>query len=317
MAEAITAVVCTRNRGALVRGAARSILANGHPAFRLVVIDQSANDESAAALADLRSDPRLVYVRSNTVGLSRARNISLRMVDTDVVAFTDDDCEVPGDWLASLQAVLSEHPKVAVAFCSVLAGPHDESAGFVPAYVCEGTRILRTLADKCTARGIGAGVAVRRRALLELQGFDEELGPGARFPACEDGDIAVRALLAGFEVCETDRTFVVHHGFRKWSEGRALTRRDWTGIGAAYAKPFRAGHWGFAPVPLYELLVKAIWPPFDDVLHLRRPRGLARPLHFVRGFSKGLRAPFDRDHLVFRSAGVDGGRVSPAPSGTE
>src|SRR5579884_1697737 len=126
MAEAITAVVCTRNRGALVRGAARSILANGHPAFRLVVIDQSANDESAAALADLRSDPRLVYVRSNTVGLSRARNISLRMVDTDVVAFTDDDCEVPGDWLASLQAVLSEHPKVAVPFCSVLAGPHDE-----------------------------------------------------------------------------------------------------------------------------------------------------------------------------------------------
>jgi hypothetical protein len=74
------------------------------------------------------------------------------------------------------------------------------------------------------------------------------------------------------------------------------------GMGAAFAKPLRAGHWRFAPVALYELLAMVVRPPVDDLLHLRRPRGLARTLHFMQGFSKGWVAPFDRDRLLFRSS---------------
>jgi Glycosyltransferases involved in cell wall biogenesis len=40
----MTAVVCTRNRGATVTDAVRSILANDHPDFELIVIDQSTDD---------------------------------------------------------------------------------------------------------------------------------------------------------------------------------------------------------------------------------------------------------------------------------
>jgi glycosyltransferase involved in cell wall biosynthesis len=308
--EGITAAVCTRNRGALVCRAVQSILANDQPASRVIVVDQSTNAESEAALSQLTKDSRVQYIRSNEVGVSRARNMCLRSAQTDVVAFTDDDCEVPADWLGTFQAIMAEFPRVTLAFCTVRAGPHNPAMGFVPAYQCRGTRIARGLTDKCTARGMGAGLAVRRRPLLGLGGFDEELGPGGRFPSCEEGDLAVRALLARFEVCETDRTYVIHHGFRSWSEGRELARRDWLGIGAAYAKPFRGGRWDFAPVPLYELLAKALWPPLNDLIHLRRPRGAARALHFVRGFSLGLRAPFDRESLLFKSATGDGQRRS-------
>jgi GT2 family glycosyltransferase len=296
----------------------QSILANRHPAFRLIVVDQSTRDDSAAALADLMGDPRLLYLRTKTVGVSRARNIALRAAETEIVAFTDDDCEAPHDWLETFESVMKDHPKIALAFCSVRAGPHDSTVGFIPAYQCRGTRLVRTLTEKCTARGMGAGLAVRRKPLLDLGGFDEELGPGACFPACEEGDLAVRALLAGLEVCETDRTFVVHHGFRTWSEGSELSRRDWLGIGAAYAKPLRAHRWDFAPVPLYELFAKALWPPLNDLMHLRRPQGVARALHFVRGFSQGLRAPFDRDSLRFKSciAGAAPDRQEPTSAPT-
>jgi glycosyltransferase involved in cell wall biosynthesis len=278
----------------------QSVLANVHPCFSVIVVDQSKGDESEAAIADLRTDARLSYIRSNTVGLSRSRNIGLKLAKTSIVAFTDDDCEVPETWLEVMQGVFEEHANVALSFCSVAAGPHDLSQGFVPVYQCHGTRVVSTVRGKCRARGMGAGLAARRDVLLELNGFDEELGAGGRFPSCEDGDMAIRVLLAGYELCETDRTCVIHHGFRSWPEVRLLARRDWTGIGAAYAKPIRAGRWDFAPVPFYELFAKALQPPVNDLLHLRRPRGFMWSLHFLRGFSQGLLAPFDRQRLLFK-----------------
>ncbi len=70
----------------------------------------------------------------------------------------------------------------------------------------------------------------------------------------------MRALLFGHEVYETDAVAVLHYGFRTSAE-RALSRRNWVGIGAAYAKPVKGGHWWFAIVPAYALLVDAIGPP--------------------------------------------------------
>ncbi len=295
----VTAVICTRNRGDEIVLAASSVLASDHPALRLIVIDQSTNDLTERAVDELRADPRFTYVRTDTVGVSRARNIGLGLAETDVVCITDDDCEVPARWLSEMQRLFSIYPRVVAAFCSVRAGPHDPAAGFIPTYECMGTRIVGTASGKWTARGMGAGLALRRREALELGGFDEELGPGARFPACEDGDIIVRALLRGYQVAETDRTHVIHHGARTWAEGKELGKRDWVGIGAAYAKPLRAGEWAFAPSAIYELLVKGMGPPLRDLLHGRAPRGSARALYFMNGFARGMLTRVDKRNLVF------------------
>jgi GT2 family glycosyltransferase len=295
----ITALVCTRNRGDSVARAVRSILANTHPDFRVVVVDQSDDDRSEQALAPLRDSPRLRYIRTPTRGLCRARNIGLRASGTEVVAITDDDCEVPPDWLAHMARIFAEHPRVAVAFCNVAPAPHDPKLGFIPCYLRRGDAVLRGVLDKCRARGIGAGMAVRRAMVLELGGFDEALGAGGMFPSCDDGDAAVRALLRGYEVYETDSVAVVHHGFRTYQEGVELTRRDWTGIGAAYAKPLKHGHWRFAVVPLYELLAFAVAPLVASTLRLRRPRGLRRISSFAWGFIQGLRTPVDPRTLLF------------------
>src|SRR4051812_9656799 len=91
----ITAVICTRNRGEAVVRAAASVLANDHPSFRVVVVDQSSDGLSEKAMERLLLDPRLKYVKSQTIGVSRARNEGLSLADTEVVCFTDDDCEVP------------------------------------------------------------------------------------------------------------------------------------------------------------------------------------------------------------------------------
>ena len=298
----ITALVCTRNRGDSITATLASILAGTHPHFELIVVDQSVTNETERAVAPFLNDSRLRYIRSSTQGVSRARNLGLQEARSEVVVLTDDDCVAPPHWLETMAEVFAAHPNVAVAFCNVDPAPYDRQTGFIPAYQRTGSKLLSNISEKCAARGIGAGSAVRRKAVLSLGGFDEMLGPGADFPACEDGDMAVRALLRGYEVYETDAVALTHAGFRTWEQGRVLARRDWVGIGAAYTKPLKCGHWRFAVVPAYELLKFAVWPPISDVLHLHRPRGLGRIGAFFQGFSQGWRLSVDPQTLLFRAA---------------
>jgi glycosyltransferase involved in cell wall biosynthesis len=295
----ITAVVCTRDRPEGAQKAIRTILDNHHPAFELLVIDQSSEARTDEALAPLLRDPRVRYVRTQERGVARSRNLALRMARAGLVAYTDDDCTVPRDWLSKMEDAIASRPRVAVLYCTVAAGPHSERDGFVPQYWPRGTTVVSTFLRKCTARGIGAGMAVRGRLVLDLGGFDEMLGPGGPLRSGEDYDLSVRAILAGFEVCETDTTRVTHYGFRTWAEGRELTLRDYIGIGAAYSKPLKTGHLRFAIVPLHEIVWQVLWPMVSDVLHLRRPRGLKRLTGFFTGFTRGLRTPVDRRTLCF------------------
>lgn len=295
----ISVVVCTRNRGASAVDALQSILAHDAPDMEVLLIDQSTNNDTRDAVERFSSDPRFRYLPSTEVGTGRARNMGLQAARGRYVLYTDDDCEVADNWVQSMASCFDENERVAVVFCNVKPAPFDLQAGFVPAYIRDDDTLVTSLAQKCRARGIGAGMAVRRQAALDIGGFDSRLGPGTNFPDCEDGDMAVRALLKGWWVYETSRTHVVHDGFRTWQQGKELTRRNWTGIGAAYCKPLRCGYWRFSVVVAYEAFGIALLKPASQLLTLRRPQGIRSFLFFWKGFISGWRCPLDRDTIRY------------------
>ncbi len=297
--DLISAIVCTRNRGDRVVETVKSILASNHLNFEIVVIDQSVSGDTEQAISLLRDDNRLRYIRSASEGLGRARNIGLAEAAGEVCCFTDDDCTVPPNWLTVMGCVFDLDLRVAVAFCNVDAGPYDPEKGFIPVYQRTDSRLFTSIRQKRFARGIGAGLAVRRSLVGSMGGFDEMLGAGGRFPSCEDGDIAVRALIMGHHLFETHEVSVTHFGFRTWQQGRELGRRDWVGVGAAYIKPLKCGHWGFLQVPAYEFWAWAVLPPLKQVLKLRKPSGLGRAASFLRGVIGGWRTPVDPKTLLF------------------
>jgi glycosyltransferase involved in cell wall biosynthesis len=295
----ISAVVCTRNRTESLLNAVESILACDHPNFELIVVDQSTDSSTGEALANRWKDDRLRYIRTSTVGASRARNIGLRAANGSICCFTDDDCTVYPHWLSEFEKVFEQNPSVVIAFCGVDAGSYDTSAGFIPYYERQQDLLVASVKLKNKARGIGAGMAARKREAEALGGYDEMLGPGARFPACEDGDLAVRALLTGHQVYESARTCVTHYGFRTWAEGRELSRRDWLGIGAAYMKPLKCGRWGFIGIPAHEVWQWTILPLLKQIFTLRKPTGIGRLSSFFRGVVQGWRTPVDRTTLLY------------------
>ena len=302
----ISAVVCTRNRGDRVAATINSLLANTHPSFEVILIDQSPNQETELAVQQFLHDPRFNYHHTTSVGTGVSRNLGVQIARGTVVAFTDDDCTVPTNWLETMATIFDQHPRVAVVFCNVEAVIYDTSKGFVPTYLRKSDEIVRTLRQKCKARGIGAGMAVRREAVMAYGNFDTLLGPGTRFPDCEDGDIAVRALLNNWWIYETAQVTVTHDGFRTWKQGKELSQRNWIGIGAAYSKPIKCRKWKFLIVVLYEAFAVALWAPLSLIWRFKKPVGLRRFFYFWKGFFQGMRAPIDCHYIRFIPTKPDG-----------
>jgi len=303
----ISAVVCTRNRGEHPATTIESLLANTHPDFEVILLDQSTDQQTEHAVQHFCVDPRFKYHHTQTIGTGISRNLGVQIAQGQIVAYTDDDCTVPPDWLETMAAIFDQNPQVAVAFCNVDPAPYNPSEGFIPAYQRKSDAVVRNLRQKCSARGIGAGMALRRNAVLSYGNFDVRLGPGTNYPDCEDGDIAVRALLNGYWIYETARTAVIHDGFRNWKQGKELTKRNWIGIGAAYSKPIKCRRWGFLIVVFYEAFVIALGGPLAKLLQFQRPSGLFRQFfYFWKGFFKGLREPVDCRTIRFVEEEADG-----------
>jgi hypothetical protein len=294
----ISVVICTRNRPADIVQAVGSIFADPCVTIELIVIDQSDDDATELALADMRP-ANLRYIKSTTTGKGAALNEAFAVAASPYIVCTDDDCVAPPGWITSIVRPLIDRPDVALVFSPVIAAPHDERFGYIPAYTMGRDRLLTKPRQICRGHGLGAGMAVRRDAVLAMGGADEALGPGARFPAADDLDLEIRFLLRGSHVYEAADIGIVHYGFRTLEQGRAHTVRDWTALGACLAKPLRARHPVALLIAAWLVWARALRPAIVDVGHLRRPR-LRRIAAFASGFAAGLRVPVERTTIVFQ-----------------
>src|SRR5262249_41835672 len=118
----------------MIVGAVESLLEEADPELELIIVDQSDSDETERVLAPWLGDARVRYLRSTKIGKGAALNEGLSHATGAVVAFTDDDCRVPPNWVGRMASILDQHSDCAILFCRVIAVPHDHQAGYVPTY---------------------------------------------------------------------------------------------------------------------------------------------------------------------------------------
>ncbi len=290
----VTAVVSTRDRGGRVVRTVRDLLASKGVAFDVTIVDQSKDDRTRDALQPLLHDPRLRYLRSACVGVANGRNLGIESAKTELIAVTDDDCEIPPDWLQKLVAVFRDDPDIGVVFGNVVPGPHDERAGFVTGYVRDGHFLARDVLDKLEVEGIAACLGFRKRVWQALFGFDAMLGLGARLRSAEETDFALRALRAGYYVFETSELAVIHHGFRPRQSTRDLTQRNWYGTGAVFGKHLKQ-HPVSTALLLSRLARRFVFRLSPVALSIGGPSHRMRKLvAFLRGLVCGLVISVDR-----------------------
>jgi GT2 family glycosyltransferase len=298
----MSVVVSTRDRCEQIARAVRSALANDYPRFDVTIIDQSRDGRTEAVVEHYLDDGRLHYLRSSTRGLASARNRGIRAASGELIALIDDDCEPGVDWLRTLSAAFAVDARIGIVFGNVLPAPHDDRAGFVPAYVRSEPALARGLREKGRIEGMGACMGLRRSTWEALGGFDEMLGVGAPFKAADEGDLAIRALRAGYFVFETPEVAVTHYGFRNWSDGRAVIHDYWYGTGAMLAKHLRCGERSLVAL-LPRLAYRWAWGRSRVAASLgRRPHRALRLAAFGKGVLAGARAPIDRASSLYLSS---------------
>ena len=194
---ATSVVICTRNRGELITDTIKTVLANTNPKFELLVIDQSTNSVTENAVKRYCADKRLRYIHTETRGTGISRHIGLVEAKGEYVLYTDDDCTVSIDWVEVITNIFEDNPKTAVIFSNVAPAKYDPDIGVIPNHIYKEDRTIDSLVKYYSGIGMGTGMAVRRKAVLAIGGFDRKLGPGSIFRSGEDHDIAIRTLIKG------------------------------------------------------------------------------------------------------------------------
>lgn len=127
----LTVVIPTFNRPDGLLRAARSVFAQTLASveeFTLLIVDNSPSASATGAIdvlgAECPDTVRLQSVHEPRPGVANARNAAMEAVETDLVAFLDDDQSATETWLEHLLATHSAFP-ASVVFSAVVAALPD------------------------------------------------------------------------------------------------------------------------------------------------------------------------------------------------
>jgi hypothetical protein len=194
---AISVLLPTLNRRALVTRAVASVLAQTRPDFELLIVDGGSTDGTQAALEPLLGG-RVRMLTVPGAGAAAARNTALRRSSGGIIAFLDSDDVWRRQHLAVVSALLERHPEaVLVSTC-----PRFDLAGRAG---LGSARVVDPLPRILVGSDVGflPCVAVRRADLEAVGGFDERLTVG------EDNDLWRRLSLRGPFVFLRRRTVTI------------------------------------------------------------------------------------------------------------
>jgi len=208
--------ICTRDRTDQLRRALRSLTGQTREPAEILVVDNAPGGPATRTL--VRDEfPVVRYVMEPIPGLDFARNRALRETSMEIVAFIDDDVVAGPGMAAAIRDVFRESERIAICTGKVEAlsleteGQRlfEANGGFA-----RGEERIHLPADRkrrlhgmpvpliAWSIGVGSGccLAVRRRMILDLGGFDEALDLGHPLPGGGDLDILWRVLDAGHDI---------------------------------------------------------------------------------------------------------------------
>lgn len=264
----ISLIVPTVGRLAELDRLLSSLDRQSSPDFEVIVVDQNGDDRLVPVLAQ---HPGLTirHLRSQP-GVSRARNVGLQQVNSDLVAFPDDDCWYPPTLLQSVDAWFRSHPQNGGLFVT-LRDEQDRPLG---------PRWPQTAGQwgkmELWHFGMTAVGFLRRSAIRRAGHFDQRLGPGSGTPygSGEDVDFFLRSLSSSEPIWFEPGLTVLHPALDS-----AERRRDKTyAYSLAGGYTLRLHHY-----PFRMLLVSLVRSAGGAVVNLLRFRFAVAYSYLLRG----------------------------------
>ena len=314
----LTVVVATRDRPESLRETLQSICDMSVRPTSVIVVDSAPSDETTRELmATEFAVPTMTYIRADRPGLAIAHNAALPAIDTEIVAFTDDDVLVDELWAERLLRSF-DRPEVGCVTGMIIprelhTTPQqwiEESIGLQKGFEQRrfdldgnhpGERLFPFTAG---SMGSGANMAFRRSTLEAVGGFDEALGAGR--PARGGDDLAAfyDVVVSGHQTVYEPSAIVSHRHHATEAAVRRTAYGYGVGLGAyltrVAAKDLRQGR----------RMARLLCTRMPTVASHRSPKALPPdyPRSFtVLGFLGIIAGPFGylRSRIQDRRRGAD------------
>lgn len=234
--EPIDIIICVHNALEDVQRCLASVLEHTSQPYRLILVDDGSDGETAAYLAGFANKNDAMFLRSEeATGYTCAANRGMCASSADYVVLLNSDTLVAPDWLDRMAACMQSDPKIG------MVGPLSNTASWqsVPKIEDSGDWAANTLPAGLSASGmsqlIAAGSArlfvdmpllngfclmVRRELLDEVGMFDEaNFGEGYG----EEDDLILRARKQGWKMALADDVYIYHAQSKSYSNDRRHT----------------------------------------------------------------------------------------------
>jgi len=110
----VSVIIPTHNRCNSLKKTLYSLINQTYPKenYELIVIDDGGSDATERMVESIKKNTHLniKYFWQKNQGPAAARNLGIKHVSADIIAFTDDDCIVHPDWLENIAKAYEKNP---------------------------------------------------------------------------------------------------------------------------------------------------------------------------------------------------------------
>lgn len=179
---------------------------------QLIIVDNNSNDNTQKIVVSYKDKiENLTLLYEPKQGLSNARNCGIASAEHDILAFTDDDCQISAEWMQGIASAFEKNIELSILCGAALSESHESSK--------VGTR-EQTYSSKISSLkdvlefSIGCNLSIHKRVIEKVGNFDPTLGKGAKHQAAEDIDLVYRAVSEGSRA-QYDPNVVIYHKHKR------------------------------------------------------------------------------------------------------
>lgn len=169
--------------------------------IEVIIVDQNETIDLTTIIDKYNSSFQIIHIKSSEKGVSRNRNIGIRLATGDIIGFPDDDCE----YLENTLNIVFETFNKFSDLDAVIGRIIDET----------GQDCIRKWSrrhEKVTTRNFYSkmsAITIFKKNKKEIF-FDEEFGPGSKYGSSEDTDLLYQIIKKGNNVVYNPDVILFH-----------------------------------------------------------------------------------------------------------
>ncbi|MDZ5254360.1 glycosyltransferase family 2 protein [Clostridium sp. LIBA-8841] len=196
--------------------------------YELIIVDQNTHYLLEEIYEKYKDKIKIKYIRSEKKGLSLNRNIGIKYVTGNIIAFPDDDCEYDEDTLLNVDQYFNNNDKE-IYCCKVV----DKNTGAKFGKTSDLNEMLafNNIMKNC----VSISIFIKFKNIEHIK-FDEKLGAGTYFGSGEESDLIFKLLHYDYKGDYFSDKVVFHPARNDDNPSIENNNKDSLGLGALMKK---------------------------------------------------------------------------------